>query len=300
MREDIDRVLARTGGAADRALLRRLGVPRTGIDNDLRSGHLVRAFPRAYVRPWLADDQEVLEHAALRSVGAPAVLSHLTALWRCGLLDAPPGQIHVSVPAARCPRPRAGVRLHRARRLPDWRTLRGLATARPAGAIAASWPLLSGADQRAPAIAAVRTRLVTPDELRREAERSPQLPGRAQFRSLVDLLAAGCESELEIWGLLDVFTVPGLDHAVRQRVFHIGSATYRTDLAYEKERVAVELDGERFHSSREQRERDRVRDAAFATIDWVTLRFSHARLHHDVVGVRRDTLQTLAARRGRR
>lgn len=91
--------------------------------------------------------------------------------------------------------------------------------------------------------------------------------------------------------------MPGLSHAVRQKVFRIGAATYRTDLAYEEERVVVELDGERFHSTCEQRERDRVRDVAFATIDWLTLRYSHARLHRDVRGVRRDTLRTLEARR---
>ena len=58
----------------------------------------------------------------------------------------------------------------------------------------------------------------------------------------------------------------------------------------------MELDGERWHSTREQRERDRRRDAALAAAGWVTLRFSHRRLHDDPEGCRRDTLATLALR----
>jgi very-short-patch-repair endonuclease len=46
------------------------------------------------------------------------------------------------------------------------------------------------------------------------------------------------------------------------------------DAAYREARVAVELDGARFHDGREARERDMRRDSAFAVIGWVVLRFS--------------------------
>jgi very-short-patch-repair endonuclease len=121
--------------------------------------------------------------------------------------------------------------------------------------------------------------------------------GRAQLSRLIDALNAGCESELELWGYLAVFDVPGLRHARRQKVVHVGRRSYPLDLAYDEERVAVELDGYRFHSSREQRERDMRRDAALASIGWLTLRFSHERLHEDVAGCRRDTLTAVAVRR---
>jgi very-short-patch-repair endonuclease len=72
---------------------------------------------------------------------------------------------------------------------------------------------------------------------------------------------------------------------------------YRVDLGFEEERVAVEMDGERWHSTPQQRERDRRRDAALAAIGWVVLRLSHDRLHRDVGGCRSDVLAALAARR---
>ncbi len=95
-----------------------------------------------------------------------------------------------------------------------------------------------------------------------------------------------------------MFDVPGLRHARPQKRLYVNGRRYRLDLAYEAERVVVEMDGSQYHSSEEQRERDRRRDAALATLDWLTLRFSHRRLHSDVAGCRQDTLATLAARRG--
>jgi very-short-patch-repair endonuclease len=169
----------------------------------------------------------------------------------------------------------------------------------PAVAIVRSWPLIGGPDQRAPAIAAVRDRLVTPDDLRSAESHAPGLRDRAGLHRLVELLEAGCESELEIWGYTGVFDVPGLRHGVRQKAIEIRGAWYRLDLAYVAERMAVELDGSRYHAARRQRERDMQRDAALASIGWLTLRFSHARLRDDVSGCRRDTLATLAARRRR-
>jgi very-short-patch-repair endonuclease len=175
--------------------------------------------------------------------------------------------------------------------------LHGVVTVSAAHAVAASWPMLAGAQQREPAITAVRRRLCTPDDLRAAVAALPRLSGRRALLDLCDLLEAGCESALEIWGYLGVFRIPGLDHGVRQKTVRVNGRRYRLDLAYEVERVAVELDGDRHHSSRADRERDRIRDAALAAIGWVTLRFSHRRLHDDVAGCRRDTLAALAARR---
>jgi very-short-patch-repair endonuclease len=168
----------------------------------------------------------------------------------------------------------------------------------PAEAVVTTWPLLGRRDQRAPAIAAVRQRLVKPDELRRRVGAHTRLPGRRQLEGLAALLAAGCESELEIWGLLEVFDFPGLRHGRRQLVVRTPAGSFRVDLGYEAERVAFELDGHRFHSSRADRERDLRRDAALATIDWLTVRLSWERMHDDVAGCRRDALAILAARRG--
>jgi very-short-patch-repair endonuclease len=299
MRPEIDDFLAARGGVATRDELLQL-LTRSQLDHEVARGHLVAPFPRAYCRPWDVEHPPIRDRAALASVGQPAALSHLTALRRWGLTAPATPRVHITVPIARHPIGRMpALTVHRTRVPTMTRIVDGLRTVDPAVAVVRSWPLMPGVDQRAPAIEAVRKRLITPAEFASAADRAIGMRGRAQLLRLATLLDAGCESELEIWGYLGVFNIAGLDHAVRQKVVHVNGREYRLDLAYEAERVAVELDGERYHSSREQRERDRRRDSALATIDWLTLRYSHERLHLDVRGCRRDTSQTLASRRGR-
>jgi very-short-patch-repair endonuclease len=299
MRTEIDQLLATCHGVAARHELLRV-VTANQLDHEIAAGHLVAPFGRAYCRPWDADQPQIRERAALVSIGGSVALSHLTALRRYGLTSPARDTIHVTVGIRRHPIHKLpGLAVHRTRVRTPVRRVGGLATVDPAIALTRSWPLLSGPDQRGPAIEAVRNRLVTADELRVAAARAIGMTGRSSLLRLAELLGSGCESELEIWGFLDVFNAPGLDHGVRQKTFRIAGRSYRTDLAYEEEKVAVELDGERYHSTPEQRERDRVRDAGLATIGWLTLRFSHSRLHRDVTGVRRDTLATLNARRRR-
>ena len=110
-------------------------------------------------------------------------------------------------------------------------------------------------------------------------------------------MLAGCESELELWGYTDVFSVPGLDDGTRQRVVRAGGQVYRLDLAYDEQLLAVELDGRAYHASPEQWARDIARDLAIATLGWQTIRLPHSRLMGDVDGVRRDVLAVRAARR---
>jgi very-short-patch-repair endonuclease len=124
-----------------------------------------------------------------------------------------------------------------------------------------------------------------------------RLAGHSQLVRLIDLLAAGCEGELELWGYSAVFDVAGLRGAVRQRTVVVNGNAYRLDMAYEAERVAVELDGRAYHSSPEQWERDTRRDLALATMGWQTVRLSHRRLTQEVDQVRRQVLAVLASRR---
>lgn len=297
MRAEIDLLLDRRGGAASRTELLTV-LTRNQLDDEVAHGHLVAPFARAYCRPWDADYPPILRRAALISVGQPAALSHVTALRQWRLPTPGDDRTHLTVPIRRHPIGRSpGLVVHRTRVRTRIAMIEGLATVEAAVAVVRSWPMLRGCDQRAPAIEAARRRLVSASDLGRVCQRAPGMRGRTDLALLIAQLDAGCESELELYGYLKVFDVPGLRHGVRQRVVHARGNTYRLDLGYEAERVAVELDGERYHSSRDQRERDRRRDAAMAAIGWLTLRYSHERLHADVDGCRRDTLDALATRR---
>jgi hypothetical protein len=297
MREAIDQLLEDNGGVASRQLLLTV-VTRAQLDDEIRRGRLVSIFAHAYARPWLADDLDVRDQAALVSVGAPVAISHMSALRRWGLAVAATDDVHVTTVEGHRVRGVPGrLIVHRTRLPLSSLTNRGVRTVVPSAAAIGAWA--ASAERRAHVIGVVRGRQASPGELRACAQRATRLPRRKELLSLLDLLEAGCESELEISGLSRVFQAPGLGHGRQQFAVLAGGRTYRLDRAYEAERVAVELDGDRFHSTREQRERDRQRDVALATIGWLTVRFSHQRLTADPARCQRDLLAILG-RRGRR
>lgn len=299
MREQIDVLLAENAHTASRTDLLKI-LSRTALDDEIRRGRLVAVFPRAYARPWNVDEPTVRLAAALGSVGGEVALSHLTALAQWKLPVPPDVPLHVTAFQPRHPRGVPGeLVVHRTLLPLHARLVAGLATVRPEIAVATSWPLLRGGAQRAPAIEAARRGLLAPHVLLHTAETMTWVRGSKDLRYLVGQIVAGCESELELWGYTEVFAVPGLHAGVRQYPVRVGGRTLRIDLAFEQERVAVELDGRAYHAGREQWERDIARDLALATAGWQTIRLSHRRLTDDVAGCRRDVLAVLAARRRR-
>lgn len=295
----IDAALCFCNDGLSRDILLSRGIPRAVIDTEVRRGGIVRVFPSGYVRASAVNDPAVRERAAYHSVGHRGAISHLSALRRHGLLATPPLDVHVALPAHVALRRRPGLVIHREAPFPRCvRDVDRIIVTSVAEAIAQSWPLLPRGDRRAPAITAVRERIVTAEQLRGALNRRARVPDRNELLRLIDLLALGCESELEIWGALRVFDVPGLRHGTRQLwVTTDRGRRLRLDLAFEAELLNVEMDGGRYHSTSSQRARDFERDAALAALGWLTLRFPYARLIDHPDDCRRETLAVLAARR---
>ncbi len=296
MPEALERLLDRRGGVVTRAEALRI-CSRSEFDQLVRRGLLVAPFPRAYVAAWQAELPSVRVRAAVGSVGAPCAVSHDTAL-RLWQHVAPDGRtIHLTVPARRRVVGGAGLVVHRTSQVPALARRDGLPVVTPAEAVVGCWSAYPPASRRTPVIEACREGLVTLAALRALVERRRRLPGRIELRELLTLLADGCESELEIWGFMHVFAGPEFAHGVRQFPVAAGGRRYRFDLAFEPERVAVELDGRAFHASVQQWERDIARDLALAAVGWQTVRLSHDRLTRDPDGCRRAVLRVLALRR---
>jgi hypothetical protein len=92
---------------------------------------------------------------------------------------------------------------------------------------------------------------------------------------LLGFVSAGCESELEIRGLRDVVTVPGLPAPQLQYRVDLPGGPVLLDAAWPELKIAVEFDGAAFHGRPADRERDLRRDAALAALGWVVLRFGY-------------------------
>jgi very-short-patch-repair endonuclease len=115
---------------------------------------------------------------------------------------------------------------------------------------------------------------------------------------LFRLLSLGIHSELEAWGHEHVFNDSRLPPSRAQVPVRLPSGrTIYLDRLYDEELVNVELDGAAYHGLPRQRERDLRRDSALASLGFVTVRFSHPRLHADHEQAVDELLATLAMRR---
>lgn len=297
MRPEISELLDRYGGVVTRADLLAV-LPLHVVDHAVASRALVRVFPRTYTTPDGAGDPEIHLRAALRYAGPEAALSHTSGLAAWGIAVPAVPQVHVSAHRTCRLRHAAGLVVHHRGGFfcapPAVLTRDGLKVVRLEGCLVDSWPLLSPLDRRAPVIGAVQSRRTTAARVRPELERAPKLPGRAELAGLLDLLERGCHSELEIWGHRHVFDSRALPPARHQRAVALGARKVYLDVAYETELVAVELDGAAYHGDRD---RDSRRDIALAALGWLTLRFSHRRLHTETDAVRRELRATLETRR---
>lgn len=271
------------------------------IDNGVSSGLLARVFPRVYAVAAIVDDPAVMRLAALRYAEGRAALSHTSALSEYGLCTELPHAVHLTVSTSTRLRSRRGLVVHRRNGFtvepPQVLHRGGLPLVRLDRALVEAWPLVPPVERRAAVIAAVRQRRTTPARIRAELAGLPRLPDRRSLQHVLALLDAGCQSELEIWGLEQVFDHPALPPSVAQHPVRVGGRVVYLDRAYLVERVAVEMDGAAYHDNRSAFEHDRRRDALIARLGWLTVRFGYQRLVGEPDAVHAELREILAVRR---
>ncbi|WP_158548769.1 endonuclease domain-containing protein [Blastococcus sp. TF02A-26] len=135
-------------------------------------------------------------------------------------------------------------------------------------------------------LSATREKRLTAAAVGAALDARPELPGRAALVELLGLIGGGCQSELEVFGVLHVLDVPGLPRYRQQHRVGLPGGPVELDVAWPEVRLAVELDGAAFHGSREAREADIARDVALAARGWLVLRFSYRRLTRAPEGCR--------------
>ncbi|MFK3982967.1 DUF559 domain-containing protein [Micromonospora sp. NPDC050397] len=294
-------LLALGDGLVTRAASDRVA-PGWAIDNACRSGALKRVLPGVFLDPARAEDDALRRRAALAYLRKRGSFSHTTALalWgRCRVAAGEP--MHMTVPASVRLRASPELVLHRVdgfSAAPPWTTERqGCPVTRLERSIVDSWPLLPRDERRGVVIDAVNDRLTTVARLGNALAAAPKLADRRELRVLLERLAAGCRSPLEIWGHERIFRGPGMPAFQWQKRVRIGARVVDLDVYAERERVDFELDGAAWHGGQRQRERDLRRDALLATVGVLVVRFAHRRLVHQPEEVRREVLAILAARR---
>jgi very-short-patch-repair endonuclease len=277
-------------GVVARRQLQEHGMHRWTVDKALARRHLLPLH-----RGVFAVGHRVLTYrgrwmAAVLACGPEAVISHHAAAALHDLRPLPQGAIDVTAPTHRR---HEGIRTHISRVARDERT----------------------EIDRIPVTSLERTLLdyaeqATPRQLQKaldEAERRTILDLRKLQRSVdrgvgrkgLKLLTAAIANLTDhpAWTqspaedlFLDLIRAADLPLPRANVLIH----THLVDFAWPDQKVIVEIDSFRFHSTREAFEDDRERDVDLQKLGWRVLRITDRRLHEDPAGVIRDVKEMLS------
>lgn len=254
---------------------RSLGATPDQLTEAVANSELVRVLTGVYLRAEIPLDLVTKSLCAALVVTPHSVLCDRTAAWIHGIdvlryaeLDVvPPVESYVLRGFDPTDRPECagGTR----DLLPeDWMNVRGLRVTTPLRTALDLACKLPRREALAALDAFVRTYGITHRDLHVLLRRYRRRRGVVQARTLVPLADGRSESSGETWTRLEIkdrgLPSPTLQHWVLVR----GIPTYRLDLAYPHARIAIEYDGEKFHSSLADRERDEVRRSWLRAHGW--------------------------------
>lgn len=261
-----------------RTQLLSLGLSSDAIQRRLCSGRLTQLHRGVYVSGGSPATRERRWAAAVLACGPGAVLSHLSAAALWALSEADPVVIDVSV-RSRVRRSRAGIRVHRPRRLAseDGTALRGIpVTTMPRTLIDLAMTLGSRSLERC-LDEAQYLGLLDSGELAAALCRHRGHPGAVRLRATLERHSPGStrtRSRLEE-KFFELVRRSGLPlPEVNARL-----GPYTIDFLWAEQRLAVETDGRRAHERTAARERDYRRDAWLAAHDFNGLRFTWRQVH---------------------
>jgi very-short-patch-repair endonuclease/predicted transcriptional regulator of viral defense system len=294
-----DRVLGaladRQHGVVARSQLLAAGLSSPAIGRAVEAGRLRPVFRGVYAVGHVALRREGWWLAALLACGNGATLSHRTAatLWR--LRTDPPLPIDVTT-STNHGRKHARITTHRARlHTLDALVIDDLRVTSPAKTIVDLAAILSGRALREAVERAQDLRRFDPDDVRATLARGPQRRGTRRLADLIALLQPdkdNARSHLERLFLALArkagLPKPSVNHDIAGRA---------RDFAWPDQRLVVETDGYRYHSSRHARRRDNRRDRQLTALGWRPVRFTYEEIAFEPAEVADEVAELLRDQR---
>jgi very-short-patch-repair endonuclease len=281
----------RQHGNVTRPQLLRLGLGAEAVKHLVRAGFLHRVHLGVYAvgRPPVTALEKAA--AAVLACGPGAALSHRSALAHWGFIDRWPPSFDVAVPGDRR---RARIALHRQRGLQPWdvRVHVGLRVTSPAWTLVDCAPGLS--DRRLARIVndALRSRHLKRWQLAEVVARRGTRPGVRRLQPFTDAADGPTRSEFE-----DAFIEFCRRFKLPRPQVNTIVAGREVDAYFEAEKLIVELDGWKYHSSRDSFESDRDHDATALAQGIGTVRITWKRMLGQPELEAQRLLRILASRR---
>jgi len=280
----------RQRGYVTRQQLLDAGLGEQAIKYRLKTSRLIPVYAGVYAvghLPTLPQDRAV---GALLACGPGAVLSHGSAAALWGIFQRWEMPFEVTATSAHS---RRGIRVHRAALTrKDIRIQLGIRVTSPARTLLDNCPRLR---DKALTRAVNELRLqrhLRLTELAELLERFPRNRGASRLRPFLQPPGGLTRSEFE-----DAFLEFAERHGLPQPLVNTRIAGREVDALFAAERVIVELDGYKFHSSRERFERDRDGDAEMLAIGLATVRITWERMTQTPAREAERLLRILGARR---
>jgi hypothetical protein len=258
--------------------LARLGLTRSRLARLLKQGKVRRLLQAVYVRADVDDDIELRAAAAKLVLPPHAVVSDRSAAWLHGVDSYQYGE-HEVVPVLEVvsieghePARRAGYLAGKRDLLPSEICVVGGVPVTTPVRTACDLACQRGRTRALAVLDAFRRRHgLTCADYARQLERFRGRRGVIQARELAALAIASAESPAESW-LRMIVLDEGVPPPKPQHELVIpGHGEVRLDLAYPFLKIAVEYDGEEFHTSDEDRADDEERRRALEAEGWLVI-----------------------------
>jgi very-short-patch-repair endonuclease len=285
----LDRLAAPRAGVVARAELEALGWSDGRIAHAVHSGALIRVWRGVYRLAGVAWTRRAGFHAAVLAVGADAHLARWSAAELHGFCEPRPRPVDVLIPHRRTVEVRTDgfLRISRTRALPepDRAVVGELPVTAPARTVldlAATTATTRLAELVA---AAIRVHACGVEDLQAVMSRRPNVRGRGRLRQVLHLLdedGGRSRSDVEVVALRELVRAGLPRPAVAFKVHDDqGRFVAEVDLAYPEVRLAIEIDGYRWHSTPAQKRADEDRQNRLVLAGWTVLRFSAAEVRSD-------------------
>lgn len=266
------------GRPVDRSHAAALGITRDELRQLVRRGLVRQPVRGVYLDADMADALELRAACLALKLPHGAAVSRLTAAWLLGVDGRSPDERHqpldveCTVPVGVEPVRRPGVHAYVAPLGDDVEVLHGIPCTTPVRTVVDLLRWRQPHMGLAVADAMASGGLVEPEDVVAAVEGFRGRPGVAQARYLAANIEPRSESFGESWTRLRIADAGFPRPEAQVPVLVDGITLYRLDLAWPRRRVAVEYDGEAYHSTREQRAHDADRREDLEDrFDWTLL-----------------------------
>jgi very-short-patch-repair endonuclease len=273
-------------GVVTREQLLTAGLGRGAIARAVEAGRLRPVFRGVYAVGHVALRREAWWMAALLACGPGAALSHRTAATLWGLRTDAPLPVDVTTSTAHG-RKHARITTHRKRLHPvDALIIDGLRVTSPSRTLVDLAATLSGRALRELVERAQDLRRFDPHDIEATMARSGRRPGARRLADLVALMSPDADNARSH---LERLFLPLVRRARLPRpVVNHEIAGRQRDFVWVDERLVIETDGYRYHSSRQARRRDNRRDRELTSRGWRPARFTHEEIAFEPAEVARE------------